>query len=70
MKEILFKGEYMQTYNGIIRDKATKVVDKFNKDNLNLQKIKIKILLASMDFFWNIVDKFEDTPPSNVDTKC
>ena len=47
---------------------ATRIVDKFNGGNYNLQKFKNKLFLTSMDL-WNIVDRYGDASPSNVDFK-
>ena len=38
--------------------KAARIIDKFNGENFNLWKFKIKMLLASMDL-WDIVDGSE-----------
>lgn len=47
---------------------AVTLIDKFNGENFNLWKSKIRMLLASMDI-WNIVDISEKTRPSDVDPK-
>ena len=42
---------------------ALKVIDKFNNQNFNLWKFKIKIMMASMDL-WYIVNEYEEPRPS------
>ena len=48
--------------------KIVRIIDNFNGGNFNLWKFKIEILLASMDFM-DIVDRSEETSPSNVNPK-
>jgi hypothetical protein len=45
-----------------------RVIDKFNEENFNLWKFKLKMGWASEDL-WAIVVESEATPPSNVDIK-
>jgi len=47
---------------------SARVIDKFNGENFNLWKFKMEMVLASMDL-WEIVDGYEEGPPSNADPK-
>ena len=47
---------------------SARIINKFNGGKFNILKFEIKMLLASMDL-WNIMDRFEQPPPSNVDPK-
>ena len=47
---------------------AARVIDKLNEGNFELWKFKIKILLASMNF-WNIMDGSKDVQPFNANSK-
>ena len=47
----------------LFESEATRVIGKFNRG-----KFKIEMLLASVDL-WNIVDKYEEIPYSNVDPR-
>ena len=51
-----------------LKSKAVKITDKFNGGKFNLSKFKIKMLLASMDL-WDIVNRYKEPLPSNVDPK-
>ena len=44
------------------------MIDKLNGRKINFWKFKNKMLLAFMDL-WDIVDGFEEPPPSNADPK-
>jgi hypothetical protein len=48
--------------------KAAKIINNFNVGNLSLWKFKTKMLLAFIDL-QDIVDRSEETPPSNLDSK-
>lgn len=48
----------------LLEDHNVRVIDKFNGENFNLWNPKLEMQLASMDL-WNIVDKYEEIPPSN-----
>ncbi len=47
---------------------SARVIDKFNGENFSFWKFKMEMVLASMDL-WEIVDGFEEAPPSNADPK-
>lgn len=50
------------------KSEAARVIDKFNGENFNIWKFKIKMLLIFMDL-WDIVDKSDETSPSNAYSK-
>lgn len=54
----------MATFDG---GSAT-VIDNFKRDNLNLWKFKMEMVLASMDL-WEIVDNTEEPPSFDNDQK-
>lgn len=56
-------SEYTMTS---FKSKAARIIDKFNDENFNFWKFKIKMLLVSMDL-WDTMDKYEEVPPSNAD---
>lgn len=43
-------------------DEEITMVDKFNGNNINVYKFKLKMVLATKDF-WKIVDGLEALPP-------
>ena len=47
---------------------SAKVIDKFNRENFNIWKFKLEIMLALVDL-WSIVDESKEAPPSNSDLK-
>ena len=46
---------------------AARIIDKFNEGKFNVWRFKIEMFLT-MDL-WDIVDEFEESPPSNADSK-
>ena len=50
------------------KSEATRIIKKFIGGNFNLWRLKIEMLLASMDLC-DILDRSQETLPSNVDPK-
>jgi hypothetical protein len=49
-----------------LESKGVIIIDKFHGERFSLWKFKMEVVFASMDL-WNIVDKFEEAPPSTAD---
>ena len=48
--------------------KTARVMDKFHGERFSLWKLKMEMVMASIDV-WNIINKSENAPPSDADPK-